>query len=48
VERFWSLGETEPRPLERSGAGEELAVGIGADALVPGGDMGRQRSECIS
>jgi len=31
VERFWSLGETEPRPLERSGSGEELAVGIGAE-----------------
>jgi len=28
--------------------GEELAVGVGADAPVPGDDKRRQRSECRS
>jgi len=48
VGRFWSLGETEPHPLQSGGLGEELAVGNGADVPVPGGDRRRQRSERIS
>jgi len=42
VERFWSFGETDPRAREQR-TRPRLAVGAGADALVPGGDMGRQR-----
>jgi hypothetical protein len=47
VGRSWSFGKVRPC-ASRERTGRELAVGAGADALVPGDDMGRQRTERFS